>query len=55
MTEESFAAIMVLEGNGVIRFEDSEMTFEKGDCIFIPKRNAKMKVEGECSYLGVRI
>ena len=55
VTEESFAAIMVLEGNGAIRFEDSEMTFEKGDCIFIPKRNAKMKVEGECSYLGVRI
>lgn len=55
VTEESFVAIMVLEGQGRILYEDSEMQFEKGDCIFVPKRNAKMKIEGECSYLSVRI
>ena len=55
VTEESFAAIMVLDGSGNIRYEDNMMSFEKGDCIFIPKRNAKMKIEGMCSYLSVRI
>lgn len=55
VTEESFVAIMVLDGQGSIYYEDNIMSFEKGDCIFIPKRNAKMKVEGECSYLCVRI
>ncbi len=55
VTEESFVAVMILDGNGTIRYENYEMPFEKGDCIFIPKRNAKMKVEGECSYLNVKI
>ena len=55
VTEESFVAIMVLEGRGCIWYEDIEMSFRKGDCIFVPKRNAKMKIEGTCSYLTVRI
>ena len=55
VSDESFVAIMVLEGAGSICYEDSNMSFEKGDCIFIPKRNTKMKIEGMCSYLSVRI
>lgn len=55
VNEESFAAVMVLEGEGTILYEDSKMSFVKGDCIFIPKRNARMKIEGNCSYLSVRI
>ena len=55
VTEESFVAVMVLDGQGKICYEDLEMSFEKGECIFIPKRNAKMKIEGKCSYLSVRI
>ena len=55
VTEESFVAVMILDGSGYICYEENEMPFKKGDCIFIPKRNAKMKIEGECSYLSVRI
>jgi len=55
VTEESFVALMVLDGNGKICFEDSEMDFVKGDCIFIPKRNAKMSISGKCSLMTVRI
>lgn len=55
VTEESFAAVMVLDGSGSICFEENEMSFVKGDCIFIPKRKAKMKMQGNCSYLSVRI
>ena len=55
VTDESFVTIMVLEGAGQISFEESVMDFVKGDCIFIPKRNARMKIEGKCVYLSVRI
>ncbi len=55
ITEESFAAVMVLDGKGCIRFEDSVMEFVKGDCIFIPKRNTRMYVEGKCKLILVRI
>ena len=55
VTEESFVAVMILDGSGYICYEENEMPFKKGDCIFIPKRNARMKVEGECVYLSVRI
>ncbi|MBQ8041255.1 MAG: mannose-6-phosphate isomerase, partial [Lachnospiraceae bacterium] len=55
VTEESFVALVVLDGNGKICFEDSEMDFAKGECIFIPKRNAKMSISGKCSLMTVRI
>lgn len=55
VTEESFVAMMVLEGSGSIRYEESSMDFLKGDCIFIPKRNAKMHISGQCSFMTVRI
>jgi len=55
VTEESFVTLMVLDGSGSIRYEDSEMEFVKGDCIFIPKRNVRMKLTGQASLLTVRI
>ncbi len=55
ITEESFAAIMILDGQGTLSYEDYAVNFTKGDCIFIPKRNAKMKIRGKCMYLSVRI
>ena len=55
VTEESFVALMVLDGSGVISFEESELAFAKGDCIFIPKRNAKMYLTGQASLMTVRI
>ncbi len=55
VTEESFVALMVLEGSGAICYEDSVLEFAKGDCIFIPKRNAKMHLSGQASLMTVRI
>ncbi len=55
VTEESFVALMVLGGNGVISYEESVLEFNKGDCIFIPKRNAKMHISGQASLMTVRI
>ena len=55
VTEESFVALMVLDGSGVISYEDSVLEFAKGDCIFIPKRKAKMHLSGQTSVMSVRI
>ena len=55
VTEESFVALMVLDGNGTISYEESVLEFVKGDCIFIPKRNAKMHLSGQASLMTVRI
>ena len=55
VTEESFVALMVLDGNGTISYEESVLEFVKGDCIFIPKRNAKMQLSGQASLMTVRI
>ncbi len=55
VTEESFVALMVLEGDGSICYEEAKLDLAKGDCIFIPKRNAKMQIIGECELMVVRI
>ena len=55
VTEESFVALMVLDGNGEISYEESVLEFNKGDCIFIPKRNARMHLSGQASLMTVRI
>ena len=55
VTEESFVALMILDGSGSLSYEDSVLEFTKGDCIFIPKRNAKMRLTGQASVMTVRI
>jgi len=55
VTEESFVALMVLDGSGTIGYENSVLEFAKGDCIFVPKRNAKMHLSGQASVMTVRI
>ena len=55
VTEESFVSVMMLSGSGIISCEEKNLSLQKGDCIFIPKRNAKMTIEGKCSFLCVRI
>jgi len=45
----------VLEGSGSISFEESVLEFAKGDCIFIPKRSAKMHLNGQASIMTVRM
>ena len=55
VTEESFAALIILEGNGRIGYKGDELEFSKGDCIFIPAKNARMKLSGGFEYIDVRI
>lgn len=55
VTDESFVSAMVLDGSGTLRYKEHSLKLQKGDCAFIPKRNAKMKIEGNCNFLSVRI
>ncbi len=53
--EESFYALMVLDGNGTVSAGKDSMELAKGDCVFIPKRSDKVKVKGKLEILTARI
>lgn len=55
ITEESFVGLIILEGQGNVEYKDSNINFEKGDCIFIPAQNSRMKLSGVFDYIEVRI
>ena len=55
ITEESFAAILILEGEGEISYKGETLEFSKGNCVFIPAKNARMKFSGTFEYVDVRI
>lgn len=55
ITEESFVAILILEGSGSIEFKDEKLEFTKGDCVFVPASNSRMKLFGNFEYVEVRI
>lgn len=55
ISEESFIAMMILDGEGFIEYKDDTLDLKKGDCIFIPCKDARMKLSGHFEYIEVRI
>ncbi len=55
VSEESFIAMMILDGQGKLEYKEDILEFKKGDCVFIPCKNARMKMYGEFEYVEVRI
>ena len=53
--EESFYALVVLDGSGSISAGKDSMELTKGDCVFIPRRSDKVKVKGSLELLTARI
>lgn len=53
--EESFYAVMVLDGCGELIAEKTHMVINKGDCIFVPRRKNKIKVKGNLELFTARI
>ena len=49
--EESFANILVLEGQGMIRCGEEEMPFQKGDSFFLPAGSGEFEISGVCETL----
>ena len=51
INEESFENILVVEGSGVIKNNDEELEFKKGDSIFIPAGSGEVEITGKCEAL----
>lgn len=52
--ELSFRVLLCIGGCGIIRFKSGEITFYKGDCIFIPADSEMMTIHGNAKFLDVR-
>lgn len=48
---ETPSSLSVVSGEGKIKYNDSEMKIECGDCIFIPKDTTAFSIEGNVSVL----
>lgn len=50
----SFRVLLCVDGCGTIRFDGGEITFYKGDCIFVPANSAVLTIHGQAQFLDVR-
>ncbi|MCR5799576.1 MAG: cupin domain-containing protein [Lachnospiraceae bacterium] len=55
MSTETFAAIIILEGEGSISHGDEKLEFTKGNCVFVPATDAVMDLNGDFEYIEARI
>ena len=49
----SFHALVVVDGCGVIFGDEFMINFFKGDCIFVPADSVEMKLHGKAQILNV--
>ena len=53
--EASFQVLLCLEGSGVLaETEGTEVSFQKGDCIFLPAGLGRCRIQGSAELLKVR-
>lgn len=51
VAEDSFAHILVLEGEGRISCGEETLSFRKGDSLFLPAGSGRIRIEGCCEAL----
>ena len=51
VSEESFASILMLDGEGVIENEGETLDYKKGDSFFLPAGCGSYTVRGTCDAL----
>ena len=51
VTEESFVSILMLEGEGVITCGEDQISYKKGDSLFLPAGSGAYQIEGCCDAL----
>ncbi len=49
--EDSFLSILILDGEGTIRSKGDQVSFRKGDSLFIPAGSGDWQIEGRCDAL----
>lgn len=55
VSEESFASILILDGNGTISNQGETLEFQKGDSFFLSAGSGVYRVEGTCDALVTTI
>lgn len=55
VTSNSFASLIITEGNGILSTSDAELEFQKGDSIFIPASSGKCTIWGACKIICTTI
>ena len=50
---ESFEVLLCVDGSGTLRGEDVELSFRKGDCIFVPADSIGLAISGQSELLKV--
>ena len=50
---ESFEVLLCVDGSGTLRGEDVELSFRKGDCIFVPADSIDLEISGTSELLKV--
>ncbi|SDB27483.1 type I phosphomannose isomerase catalytic subunit [Butyrivibrio sp. INlla16] len=49
--KDSFLHVLIVDGSGVIRCENEEMVYKKGDSFFLPAGSGNYEIEGCCEAL----
>lgn len=52
--EVAFRVLLCVNGCGRIIYEDGDMEFYKGDCIFVPADSEVLTIQGQAQFLDVR-
>lgn len=52
--EIAFRVLLCVHGCGTITYEGGEITFYKGDCIFVPASSVTLTIHGQAQFLDVR-
>lgn len=55
ISEDSFANLLVMEGEGIITCNGESVDFGKGDSLFLPAGSGEFQVEGTCEALMTTI
>ena len=49
--EESFACILMLEGDCVLAWQEETLPLQRGDCVFVPAGLGKLELSGKGQLL----
>ena len=52
--EIAFRVLLCVQGCGTVTYEGGEITFYKGDCIFVPASSNVLTIHGQAQFLDVR-
>jgi len=50
--KDSFHALLVTDGSGILRCRGEERKIRKGDCFFLPAGSGEYQTEGDCTVLS---